>query len=301
MSGEDAPGNPFVSLADETRLGVIEAIGDASGDGEYVTLSYSTIRDALGGVDSGKLNYHLRQLRDRFVERTDEGYRLTVPGIRVYQAVSSGRFDDREPTLSSTPIDTRCPECDERLQAAYDDGLLFVDCPDCSTRYHHYPLSPGVVDRTEDDSLAGLVRIGLTREFVDLRSMRRGICPYCSGYVARSVFTGDDADTGTMDPPLPTLSCPLCSWTVRPPIERLAAIHHATATFYEERGYPAPATRVHSPGEWAVAVPSTDPLRVEVSVTLDNADPDAPEHRAGDTLRHVVDGDLNVVEWAVLR
>jgi hypothetical protein len=42
-------------------------------------------------------------------------------------------------------------------------------------------------------------------------------------------------------------------------------------------------------GEWTTTVISTDPWRFHVDIHLD-----------GETLRHVVDENLDVVEWAVL-
>jgi len=273
-------------LADETRLGVIEAIGDASGDGEYVTLSYSTIQQALDGVDSGKLNYHLRQLRGRFVERTDDGYRLTVPGIRVYQAVSSGRFEDDRPTVPPTAMEACCKECDGPLRTSYEDGRFVVRCAGCDVRWLRYPLQPNAFD-TQD--VEGMVDTALTRNFLDLRSMFGGICPYCSGRVVHSI-SGDDGGMGLDDGSVfAHLSCTQCAWFAHPRVDMVAYVHHATATFYERHGRPKPTTRMVVDGEWTTTVLSTDPWRFHVDIHLED-----------DTLRHVVDENLDVVEWAVL-
>jgi len=54
-------------LSDETRLAVVLelAAADAVPDGD--PLSFSTLRDRVGVRDSGRFNYHLDRLRERFV------------------------------------------------------------------------------------------------------------------------------------------------------------------------------------------------------------------------------------------
>ncbi|MFC5972257.1 helix-turn-helix domain-containing protein [Halomarina salina] len=279
--------SPFSLLADETRLGIVEAIGDRSGDGEYASLSYSEVRAALDGVDTGNLNYHLRKLRGRFVERTDDGYRLLIPGIRMYQAVASGQFAGDRPTVPPTEVDSRCEGCEEPVQVAYEDGRFFVRCPTCEVTQIRYPLSPNAVDPTDVD---GLVSVAMTKIHLDLRSMLDGLCPYCSGAVHHDVSTADRGDLGLDErDAFAHLTCSTCGWFNHPAVEMVAFHHHATEQFYEERGRPGHYTRPNVDGELEVTVESEDPWRIEVRVTLD-----------GDTLRHVVDGDLDVVEWEVV-
>jgi hypothetical protein len=272
-------------LADETRLGVVEVIGNE--DGEDATLSYSAIRDRLTTGDTGNLSYHLGRLRDRFVERTDEGYRLTISGIRAYQAIASGRFEEERPAVPPTAITARCEECDERLWASYGDGRFRIRCADCDVRYHYYPISPNAFDETDVESL---VDAALTRCHLDLRSMLAGVCPYCSSEVTRAITGEDTTGAGFDDRTVyADLSCTRCAWFAFPRVDMVAHLHYATATFYERHGRPRPTTQVVADGEWTTTVESDDPWQIRVDVTLDE-----------ETLRHVVDGDLNVVEWAVV-
>ena len=286
MSGRDESTNPFALLADETRLGIIEAIGDRSGGGEYACLSYSTIQAALGDVDSGNLNYHLQRLDGQFVEQTDDGYQLLIPGIRVYQAVSSGQFADDRPTVPPTEIAAVCNECGGHLLASYEEGRFVVRCPECDIRSQRYPLPTNAFD---PDDVESLVAAGVTRGVADLRSMFAGVCPYCSSSVDHAVSMDDTTESGFgSDPVFAHLTCSTCGWFSHPRLGMVTYLHHTTAVFYERRGRPGPTTRLTVDGEWTTTVQSTDPWRVVVEVTLD-----------GDTLRHVVDGDLGVVEWDV--
>ncbi|MWG33714.1 DUF7351 domain-containing protein [Halomarina oriensis] len=276
---------PFSLLADETRLGVVEALGDATDGGRYAKLSYSDVRAALPESARGNLNYHLRKLRNRFVRRTDDGYRLSTAGIRVYQAISAGAFHDERPVVDPTPVERRCGECADRLRVAYRDGRAEVRCPTCERCVHRSPLPPNAFDPA---SPADLLAACIGRARADLRSMWFGLCPYCSGYVDRDLsaaaVTNEGADA------VADLRCTLCGWSRRPTLGAVVDRHHAATVFYEERAV-TPPTRPEAASDRETEVRETDPLRVVVTTRPDGAD--------GDTLRHVVDEDLQVVEWAV--
>ncbi|MWG36790.1 DUF7351 domain-containing protein, partial [Halomarina oriensis] len=186
MRGQDTTENPFSLLANETRLGVVEALGDSADGGGYPTRSYSAVRAALGDVDAGRLNYHLRKLRGRFVERCDDGYRLTAAGVRVYQALRSGYLENERPTLSPTDLDDECDVCAEPVTVSYERGVFYVRCEACETLYQRYPISPNAVDVSNAEEL---VTVGLLKAHVDTRSMLDGHCPYCSGRVERGLST----------------------------------------------------------------------------------------------------------------
>jgi hypothetical protein len=286
MDGRDESENPFSLLADETRLGVIELIGDRSGDGEYATLSYSTIRAGLGGVDSGNLNYHLRKLVGRFLEKTDEGYRLAIPGIRVYQAISSGEYEGDRPTVPPTETEYECEECDAPVFASYEDGRFFLRCHECVTRYYRYPLSPNAFDEDDVDSL---VEAAMLRTHLDIEQMLVGICPYCSGSVERTL-SADDRGVGHDEWTVYVkLACRSCGWYNQPAVE-MVPFHHSTMwVFFDRRGVYDYYRYPETPGHRESEILSTDPWRIEVEY-----------HYQGDSIRHVVDGTPQVVEWEIV-
>ena len=52
-------------------------------------LKYSSLRAATAAEDKGRFNYHLRQLRDRFVARRDDGYAPTPAGRSAVRTLST--------------------------------------------------------------------------------------------------------------------------------------------------------------------------------------------------------------------
>lgn len=52
-------------------------------------LDYSSLHAATSAEDKGRFNYHLRQLRDRFVVRRDGGYAPTPAGRSAVRTLST--------------------------------------------------------------------------------------------------------------------------------------------------------------------------------------------------------------------
>lgn len=75
-------------LADETRIRILRELyaarpSDEARDG----LQFSTLRRRVGVADSGRFNYHLDQLTDELVTKTDGRYVLTPVGERLVGAL----------------------------------------------------------------------------------------------------------------------------------------------------------------------------------------------------------------------
>ncbi len=130
----------FEAVSDEVRLGILRAFveerhrrreelppDDRDLTDDVVILSFSELRDAVGVDDSGRFNYHLDKLVDRFVYRTPKGYMLTVAGHRLAGSVVAGRYEQSR-TVTTERVDHRCPECGERLVAMYAVGGLTLLC-----------------------------------------------------------------------------------------------------------------------------------------------------------------------------
>jgi hypothetical protein len=75
-------------LGDETRLAVVLELAAAEALPDGDALSFSTLRERVGVRDSGRFNYHLDRLRDRFVDHGPDGYRLTSQGVAVAATVT---------------------------------------------------------------------------------------------------------------------------------------------------------------------------------------------------------------------
>jgi len=80
-------------LANPHRLEILLALVRADGP-----LAYSSLRAATSVADKGQFNYHLRQLRGRFVADGDDGYAPTPAGRAAVRTVlTDARLHDGAP------------------------------------------------------------------------------------------------------------------------------------------------------------------------------------------------------------
>jgi len=93
-------------------------------------LSFSALRDRVDVRDSGRFNYHLGELRGRFVEKGEDGYTLRYAGTRVVGGLYSGAYTE-ETSLGPVPVEGHCSHCGGDLEARYEDDHGYVDCTDC--------------------------------------------------------------------------------------------------------------------------------------------------------------------------
>lgn len=110
-----SPDNAFSVLGNETRMEILQALGEAD-----KPVSFSELRDRVGMRDSGNFNYHLDKLTGHFLGRTEVGYTLRQAGRRVIEAVLSGAVTD-VPELEPTQIERSCFYCDAPIKVAYDE------------------------------------------------------------------------------------------------------------------------------------------------------------------------------------
>lgn len=95
LSSEDA----FAVLGDETRLQILQALGEAD-----EPLAFSELFERIEYEDSSNFGYHLRKLVGHFVRKSDEGYTLWEAGRRVVEAVLAGAMTEN-PVMELTQID----------------------------------------------------------------------------------------------------------------------------------------------------------------------------------------------------
>lgn len=131
-AGEDAYHTPTVAfsvLGSETRLKILQVLGEADGP-----LSFSTLRETVGTADSGQFNYHLHKLEGLFVRKTDGGYVLRQAGRRIIEAILSGTLTD-DTTLEPTPTDSPCYFCGAPVAVSYSEEWVSMYCTDCTGAY----------------------------------------------------------------------------------------------------------------------------------------------------------------------
>ncbi|MFB6191788.1 MAG: ArsR/SmtB family transcription factor [Haloarculaceae archaeon] len=186
----------FAALGNETRLRILQALGEA---GE--PLSFSDLRGLVGTRDSGQFNYHLGKLEGHFIARTDDGYRLRRAGSRIVEAISSGTVTD-SPVVPRTPIDGECPYCDAPIEARYHQERLELFCSECSgtwggDRPDHWgylgfhSLPPAGLERR---TLEEAARAAWTWQNLRILSISSGICPSCSAAIDRWAEVCGDHD-----------------------------------------------------------------------------------------------------------
>ncbi|MFC7097018.1 ArsR/SmtB family transcription factor [Halobaculum marinum] len=289
MADDHPSRRTFELLSDEVRLRVITALGDASGSEGYATLAFSDLQRAADVDDSSRLTYHLGELRDEFVEKTDEGYTLTLAGIRAYQAVIAHRS---VPEVEVEPfrVPWECESCGGGLEARYEGGRAYLTCGSCGDHRVRYPVDAGRIDPDDPESITVALQNTLIRDYT---SMFNGVCPYCTGHVevdfAFDSDHWDEFDVATDDIPI-NAACTECSWFVYVNLPAVLRIEEAVQSFFAERGRNIWEEPVWTDEfVWTRESVTRDPIQVEGYFSAD-----------GDRLRVVVDEHLTVVEREIL-
>lgn len=282
------PEEAFLLFADETRVRILKALGDAWVEDWPGRRSYSEVMDAVEAEDSGRFNYHLDRLVGRFVSHDGESYKLNFPGLVAYRTVLAGSYTDHV-AVGSLSVDAPCPACNGTLDASYGDHLVTVRCADCGRLAMESHVPPrGFAGRSDADVLRAA---DLTsRHQIEL--MRRGVCPWCRGRVEASVH-GPDSDWaaygGGDRVAYVALDCAECGGHHGSSVGGALLRHPAVVAHFHEHGVDVAERRVWelpfaATDEHTAAV-ATDPWRFEVGVEC-----------RGERLTLTVDDDLRVVE-----
>lgn len=170
----------FMTLSHDLRLEILLALWEAP---EF-SLSFSELRKTVGERDSGSFTYHLSELQDHFVTKTEQGYELQYPGHRVLDAIQSGIFHEQV-TVGPVQLDEHCRECGAHLSFEYStDYIARVRCSDCGSRVLEWPFDPGgIADRTPEAIAAAFDR----RTRLLWSCAIDGICPFCAGRIDREL------------------------------------------------------------------------------------------------------------------
>lgn len=124
-SSKLSPQEALSVLGDETRLGILQAIGEAD-----EPLRFTELFDRSECETSANFSYHLRELKGQFVHETDNGYLLRQAGRRVIEAVLAEAVPDAEP-MERTVVDWSCFRCGARVEVGYQESHVGLYCPGC--------------------------------------------------------------------------------------------------------------------------------------------------------------------------
>lgn len=222
----------FAILSNETRMGILLVLWRAYDPLEgSSTVRFSELYDAVEIDDTGQFNYHLDQLRDRFVTQTDAGYELNAVGLRIVQSIVAGAGQQVE--FGPEPVDETCRNCGGDIELQYQNGRLFLVCQSCAGNFDEDRYPVGAV-RGQSLPPAGL-RNRTPEELISVLSYREGprqmlstggICPECSAELHRTMDVCPDHHEPKDGP------CPTCGFSVAVRVRGYCTVckYHTTGT-----------------------------------------------------------------------
>lgn len=288
--------NALKLLSDETRLAILLALWDGYEPyGPNEAMPFSELYDRVAVRDSANFNYHLGELTEHFVEKTDDGYHLHNSGLILVRTVIAGTGLN-ESTTAATELDISCTRCgDARLEISYRDGSVYLTCPECegfTTTEEHprgtiavFEFDPaGLADRCPPEILAA----SAIRSRNNFRMMMEGVCPACSGPIDASLqlceeHTSETGDVcrkcGRLDSARVRCVCTVCKRKSSRPVEFTVVDHPAVISFYADHGIDIRWNADDIEGFihrsellWAIehSIVSMDPVRIRVTVPCES-------------------------------
>lgn len=239
------PEEAFAALADETRLGILQALWKSNTQ----AMTFSELRRTVGMRDPGQFNYHLGKLVGQFVTKTNGRYRLTQAGKHVNGAIASGAYT-AQGALDPIVLDHLCRVSDEPLTLRYENETVRVECngcPSCSSGWEA-SIPPAVFARYDREEIPEVVSQYLR---TISRHVINGFCPYCNGRIEPTVRDFDamdvdpvsaadrskDADGRSHDHPEVQFDCQRCGAGEKLALDHaLLLAEPAVANFYYENG-----------------------------------------------------------------
>lgn len=202
----DVPADAFSIVGNETRLRILQTLGEA---GE--PLRFSELFDRIDYADASNFNYHVKQLKGYFIEEADDGYVLRPEGKRVVKAILAG-FMSEKPVVERTEVETPCFLCGgDEMEVSFRNGVIGVFCPPCGGKRDGSSPNVGRADEAATDSIghvglpsAGvrnrtptdILRVGELWSCWMAHASARDVCPECSAPVDHSIQVCENHETG---------------------------------------------------------------------------------------------------------
>ncbi|HET7325293.1 MAG TPA: winged helix-turn-helix domain-containing protein [Halococcus sp.] len=268
----------FRVLANETRVRILFALYDAP---ERV-VSFSALNDRVGLSDSGRFNYHLKQLTGRFIYRTEEGYALLFSGLAVCRSMLAA-LDEGRRTIEPFSLDSECYNCGTTLVARYDHEYVVIRCPNCGVEFHDFPFPPGTLAGRNPEELLSIYD-GWMRAQTALALS--GLCTWCFGRRHSEIVAGEEPS----DPNVRVVhTCERCGADMYTTVGETFQNYPAVISFLDDHGIDVSRTPSWDlEFLWSdeyVTVLTEDPWRVRLRIPLDD-----------ETLTLTLDGDVTVLD-----
>lgn len=225
------PAEAFELVAHETRVAVLGALRAADGG----PLAFGEIRDAVGVDDPGQCHYHVDRLAGRFVDRTDEGYRLSSAGWRLAGAIVSGGLT-ASLAPETVPAEGACSECGGPLDAVVRPEGVSIECRDCGFVETDPDVPAAALAGRPSSELGQTIWQYVRRMEVDAA---HDFCPNCEGSVQRAVTTpSEDAAPDWFDgeaaDAVVVTDCDHCGFWWHAMLPIAALVEPAVVAFYHE-------------------------------------------------------------------
>lgn len=269
---QQSPAEAFDVLAHELRFDILQELNAADGP-----VSFSELQAAVDISDSGQFNYHLSKVVGPFVRKSDSGYRLSAAGKRAVGAVFAGELSG-ESLRDVEPVPTAgsCHDCETNLAVVVNESSVRVCCPSCEAVYTEPEIPPGTLADWDREELPTVVN-RWTRRW--LNSVDLGLCEYCDGRTSTTVYRSGEAagpewfDADSGPDAIAVYECERCGYATHGDISFAALTRPPLVAFYYDHGInlrKQPLWALGLPERSTVAVVQETPLRVELSVTLDD-------------------------------
>jgi hypothetical protein len=257
------PANAFAALSDSVRVDILRELSAHRRETGTTVIGFADLRKRVGVRDSGRFRYHLNELRDRFVEKVNGGYRLTHAGTQVVGAILAGTYTDAV-SMGPVELDSECPICGGAAIATCEDGRCRVTCPEGHPLFQWSVPPNAATDAT-------------VREVVDLAELLgtqaveralAGLCPQCYDPV--------DPTVAIEDPPRPVFRaiCDTCGARVVGPLGLCLLVDPDVAAACRRHGLILPEAHVWEfpfvGPDTEVRVIEADPLRVAVTLAFED-------------------------------
>lgn len=291
-----APDEAFAILANDTRIDILQALGEAD-----APVHFTELREQVGLDQGRQFNYHLKKLVGHYVAKPDQGYTLRPPGSRVVQAIRSGAVTDH-PVIDPTVLEEACHHCGAPMMLKYG-GRLAAFCTQCSGNHQlpmpdaldqspmdiqgdrigflaGYELPPaGIQGRSHSDAL----RAGTAWSNLEFLAIGVDVCPRCSAQIDASIQVCDSHDwgagacaaCGNRHAVIHTHACSTCNYERRTQFARVLLahpdlLHFITGHDINPIAPEDPMSLMALLDDYEEQIVSTDPFRGRFTFTVDD-------------------------------
>ncbi|RQG93321.1 ArsR family transcriptional regulator [Natrarchaeobius halalkaliphilus] len=276
--GVKEPANAvFGLLSDETRVEILRAIAVAESEHENADpspaeLSFSEIYERINVDNTSKLSYHLGELTETFLRKSDDGYSFTHAGEQIVRFLLSGNYE-KPADFDPQPTSGTCLYCGETTLIAQLHHQYFqIECASCERPVSAFPITPAQARSWTDNDLVDNVK---QKQAIDYEQIRRGTCPECAGRLSTEVARLPESQRTETIRHLVVDRCRECLRRYNSPLTYRVAYHPASVAFHWDRGIDITSKglwELHGhvyEGRWVSERISTDPDEYEIVLRYD--------------------------------